>query len=69
MSNYKYILFDFDGTLTDSSEGIFKSLTYAFESYGHGTPSLDLLKKFKISLNFLHQIYYNTLYFTGGLLC
>lgn len=46
MSNYKYILFDFDGTLTDSSEGIFKSLTYAFESYGHGTPSDDLLKKF-----------------------
>ncbi len=46
MSNYKYILFDFDGTLTDSSEGIFKSLTYAFESYGHGTPSLDLLRKF-----------------------
>ena len=46
MSNYKYILFDFDGTLTNSSEGIFKSLTYAFESYGHGTPSLDLLKKF-----------------------
>lgn len=43
---YKYILFDFDGTLTDSSEGIFKSLTYAFESYGHGTPSVDLLKKF-----------------------
>lgn len=46
MSNYKYILFDFDGTLTDSSEGIFKSLTYAFESYGHGTPPPDLLKKF-----------------------
>ena len=46
MSNYKYILFDFDGTLTDSSEGIFKSLTYAFESYEHGTPSEDLLKQF-----------------------
>ena len=46
MSNYKYILFDFDGTLTDSSEGIFKSLTYAFESYDHGTPPDDLLKKF-----------------------
>lgn len=45
-SKYKYILFDFDGTLTDSSEGIFRSLTYAFESYGHGTPSLELLKKF-----------------------
>ncbi len=46
MSNYKYILFDFDGTLTDSSEGIFKSLIYAFESYGHGTPSLELLRRF-----------------------
>lgn len=43
---YKYILFDFDGTLTDSSEGIFKSLTYAFESYGHGKPSEELLKQF-----------------------
>lgn len=46
MSKFKYILFDFDGTLTDSSEGIFKSLTYAFESYGHGTPPQELLKKF-----------------------
>lgn len=46
MSNYKYILFDFDGTLTDSSEGIYKSLTYAFESYGHGQPPESLLKQF-----------------------
>lgn len=46
MSNFKYILFDFDGTLVDSSEGIFKSLTYAFENLGHGTPSIELLKKF-----------------------
>lgn len=46
MSNFKYVLFDFDGTLTDSSEGIFKSLTYAFESYGHGTPAPELLRKF-----------------------
>lgn len=46
MSNFKYILFDFDGTLVDSSEGIFKSLTYAFEKKGHGTPSTELLKKF-----------------------
>ena len=44
--SFKYILFDFDGTLTDSSEGIFKSLTYAFEYYGHGTPSTELLRKF-----------------------
>lgn len=46
MSKFKYILFDFDGTLVDSSEGIFKSLTYAFENMGHGTPSEELLKKF-----------------------
>ena len=46
MSNYKYILFDFDGTLADSSEGIYNSLTYAFESYGHGQPPAELLKKF-----------------------
>lgn len=46
MSKFKYILFDFDGTLVDSSEGIFKSLTYAFEEMGHGTPSEELLKKF-----------------------
>lgn len=46
MSNFKYILFDFDGTLVDSSEGIFKSLTYAFENMGHGTPTEELLRKF-----------------------
>lgn len=46
MSKFKYILFDFDGTLVDSSEGIFKSLTYAFENMGHGTPTQELLRKF-----------------------
>lgn len=45
-SKFKYILFDFDGTLTDSSEGIFKSLSYAFEFYGHGEPSEKFLRKF-----------------------
>lgn len=46
MSKFKYVLFDFDGTLVDSSEGIFKSLTFAFEALGHGTPGEELLKKF-----------------------
>ena len=46
MSKFKFILFDFDGTLVDSSEGIFKSLTYAFENMGHGTPDEELLRKF-----------------------
>ncbi len=46
MNRYKYILFDFDGTLVDSSEGIYKSLIYAFNAYGHEIPSDDLLRQF-----------------------
>ena len=34
MKNYKYILFDLDGTLTDSSEGILNSILYALEKMG-----------------------------------
>ena len=30
----KYILFDLDGTLTDSSEGITKSVQYALDKLG-----------------------------------
>ncbi len=30
--NFGTVLFDFDGTLFDSSEGIFKSLKYAFRA-------------------------------------
>ena len=32
--NYKYILFDLDGTLTDPKLGITKSVAYALKSYG-----------------------------------
>lgn len=32
--NKKYILFDLDGTLTDSGEGITKSVVYALERFG-----------------------------------
>ena len=31
---YRYILFDLDGTLTDSGEGITKSVAYAIEKMG-----------------------------------
>ena len=31
---YKYVLFDLDGTLTDSKEGIINSVAYALER-GH----------------------------------
>lgn len=40
------VLFDFDGTLFDSSEGIFESLGYAFQKDGKETPPLETLRKF-----------------------
>lgn len=45
-SRYKAVLFDFDGTLADTSEGIFKSLQYAFEADGKPSPPLSTLRKF-----------------------
>ena len=36
--DYRYILFDLDGTLTDSREGIMKCLYYASEKLGFGLP-------------------------------
>lgn len=42
----KTILFDLDGTLTDSAEGIIKSATFAFEHYGRPVPPLEELKTF-----------------------
>ncbi|MGN0519306.1 MAG: HAD hydrolase-like protein [Candidatus Fimenecus sp.] len=44
--NCKAVLFDFDGTLVDSSEGIFKSLMYAFEADGKPIPDEATLRKF-----------------------
>lgn len=43
---YKYILFDLDGTLTDSKEGICKSVQYALKKQGIDEPSLDKLEIF-----------------------
>lgn len=43
---YRYVLFDLDGTLTDSKEGILKSLVYAFEKLGDPVPDNDTLLKF-----------------------
>lgn len=42
----KAVLFDFDGTLVDSSEGIYKSLIYAFEADGKPIPDEATLRKF-----------------------
>jgi phosphoglycolate phosphatase len=46
MSSYEFILFDLDGTLTDSSEGITRSVAHALESMGISVPDLDALCKF-----------------------
>ena len=43
---YHYILFDLDGTLTDSKEGIFKSIHYALDKLGLPVPGDDVLRKF-----------------------
>ncbi len=43
---YDLILFDVDGTLTDSGEGITKSVQYTLEKYGIIEPDLDNLRKF-----------------------
>lgn len=43
---YRYILFDLDGTLTDSKEGIFNCLKYAFEKLGKPTPPESTLIRF-----------------------
>ena len=43
---YKYIFFDLDGTLTDSGEGIIRSLEYAFDELGLERPDSETIMKF-----------------------
>lgn len=43
---YDLILFDLDGTLTDSGEGITKSVQYALFKFGIEEPELEKLRKF-----------------------
>lgn len=53
----KVVLFDLDGTLIDSSEGITKSAQYALAHYGIHEPDLDKLKAFigpPLAQSFVH---------------
>ena len=43
---YQYILFDLDGTLTDSMPGITRAVQYALRRYGIEETNLDALKPF-----------------------
>jgi len=46
MNNYRYLLFDLDGTVTDSEEGILNSVRYCLAYYKINPPDDKLLKKF-----------------------
>lgn len=43
---FKYCLFDLDGTLTDSKEGIIRSVQYALKGFGIDEPDLTKLSVF-----------------------
>ena len=46
MAKYDYVIFDFDGTVVDTGEGILKSLQYSFKEMGREVPDLNDLRKF-----------------------
>lgn len=46
MAKYDFVIFDFDGTVVDTGEGIIKSLQYSFEQMGREIPDMSDLKKF-----------------------
>ena len=43
---WKYILFDLDGTITNSGEGIMNCIRYALEQMGREIPAEQTLRKF-----------------------
>lgn len=45
LNNSKAIIFDFDYTLGDSTNGIVLSITYALEKLGYAIPPIDIIKK------------------------
>ncbi len=46
MNKYSYILFDLDGTVSDSQNGILNSIRYCLSHYGINSPDPAFLKKF-----------------------
>ena len=46
MAEFDFVIFDFDGTVVDTGEGIIKSLQYSFEQMGREIPDMSDLKKF-----------------------
>lgn len=46
IKKYQYFFFDLDGTITDSSEGITKGVSYALSSFGIAETDMDKLCRF-----------------------
>lgn len=46
MAELDCVIFDFDGTVADTGEGIIKSLQYSFEKMGREIPDMSDLKRF-----------------------
>ena len=44
--NYKYVIFDFDGTVADSSEGVTASILYAYEAFAKPLPDDETIRQF-----------------------
>ena len=60
MAEFDFVIFDFDGTVVDTGEGIIKSLQYSFEQMGREIPDMSDLKKF-----IGPPIYYSYTHFYG----
>ena len=46
MKEYDYYIFDFDGTLVDSSEGIYNSIIFALKEFGIEESDREKLRYF-----------------------
>ena len=44
--NYNYVIFDFDGTVADSSEGVIASILYAYEAFAKPLPDDETIRQF-----------------------
>lgn len=44
MKTYKYVLFDLDGTLMDTSRGIIEAIAYTMKKYGKDVPDESELR-------------------------
>ncbi len=46
MPEFRFVIFDFDGTIADTRRGVFDSIIYALTSYGYEVPDENVLNSF-----------------------